>query len=293
MRRGHNNSWLKDEKGNLVALNLGADYTAEHEWGIKGIRSAFGLLEDETVFGVERRRITQIPGTRNWRGIDEHTLLYDEFGPKKRPEAALIFEKWGGDKLMEALKKPTGDNRYVAQEISLPKWDEKLAAKNDSTYYYLSTSWSEDDFGIHVRGEENVAKLHRLYDALLDKDLAIWLGGGHVFQNAGLVLGIVSAIPEENLKTMREADENAAKLKLASKETGIEAFLQSKGKTWYALSPRWIFEDRKSKSAFPVMYWLNPTEQQKYESNYFTVEELKQWAEETGPVIKAPKAVKP
>lgn len=35
-----------------------------------------------------------------------------------------------------------------------------------------------------------------------------------------------------------------------------------------------------------LMIWLNPQEQEKYEAGLFTVDDLKLWAKDQGPVMK-------
>ena len=77
-----------------------------------------------------------------------------------------------------------------------------------------------------------------------------------------------------------DADEDYHKLKLAAESTGLEAYLKSRGKRWFALSPRWANDEKSG-----VRFWLNPQEQQKYSAGWFTVDELREWADERGPVI--------
>ena len=58
-----NMKWLLDDNGALLGIQLGYDYAAEHEWGIKGITQAFGL--DSEACGVDRTRIRELP-----RGVE-------------------------------------------------------------------------------------------------------------------------------------------------------------------------------------------------------------------------------
>ena len=57
------------------------------------------------------------------------------------------------------------------------------------------------------------------------------------------------------------------------------------GRAYLCLSPQWISGDRKSQH--PVMYWLNPADQDKNNAGWFTVEELDQWIAGTGPVVNS------
>ena len=61
MRRAMNADKLMDGE-TFVGFNLGADFTSEHEWGIKDIRFMFGMRDDK--MGIDRRTATQCPINR-------------------------------------------------------------------------------------------------------------------------------------------------------------------------------------------------------------------------------------
>lgn len=143
----------------------------------------------------------------------------------------------------------------------------------------LGTAWDENSFGIYVKDKNGKKLLKELYKSILDGDIAIWLGGGGVFQNAGLNIGLVDRLPEEGLQTLFDADKKNYETKVAGEKTGIYKVLEKSEKRYYACSP--CFQEDGS-----VMFWLNPHEQQKYNSGWFTVEQLKQWANDKGPIIK-------
>ena len=52
MRNARNAKVMKID-GHFVGVDLGADYCAEHEWGIKGIRREFKLNDD--LVGIDKR----------------------------------------------------------------------------------------------------------------------------------------------------------------------------------------------------------------------------------------------
>jgi len=54
------------------------------------------------------------------------------------------------------------------------------------------------------------------------------------------------------------------------------------------LSPEWArnLSNLEGGTKYPVMFWLNPQEQNKYRCGWFTVEELTEWAEDKGTIIK-------
>jgi len=269
---------MEDDNKQMIAINLGADFTAEHEWGIKDLYRTLGVENDEKVLGIDRYRV-------NNPNMDQIVIIEEN-----KNNAALICLKY------------QCDMKYLAGQ----KLD-KISSGELSMYgdAELATAWDGGSFGIRVKKPVNIKRLKRIYKAIQDKDAAVWLGGGHVFQNAGLVIGIISAIPQRLKDQMHEAHVDSAKLKVASDNTGIKAKIDAlndaynekhKGDfraAWdmpcgyYALSPAWLQD--KSKSAHPVHYWLNPREQKKNYYGWYTVEELEQWMEGKGPVIERAK----
>lgn len=287
MRKAFKGGWLVSNKGEIIGVSLGADYCAEHEWGIKGIKRAFGIKDDDAVFGIEKRRITKLPENNRFFSDEKakEAFVFKEAGTKKMPEAFLIYSQWDANEFTEH------------RELTMYKYDPKRNEERDN----FVAAWSEGDFGIHVRGVENVNKLREIWTAFQNKDIAIWLGGGGVFQNAGLSFGIVSRVPEPLKEIMRAKDEDTFKLRQAAEATGLEAYLKSKRvhkeyaisePAWLALSPAWINEEAKHRSKHPVMFWLNHMEQDKNNYGWFTVEELMKWGEGRGPVIKTAKQLK-
>lgn len=65
-------------------------------------------------------------------------------------------------------------------------------------------------------------------------------------------------------------------------KTRIHKILAKSGKKYFALSPRWADDQKKE-----VVFWLNPYDQDKYNSGWFSVQDLKDWAKDKGKVMKA------
>lgn len=249
-------------------MNLGADYCAEHEWGIKGLHASFGIpFGDDEKLGLEKRTITIVPSSPDFC-LEAH--------PKK---FVLYFQdaSWMG---VEATAKQQASIKANTTRGELYLYGDKT----------LATAWDDKSFGVHTTSKEGISALAQVYDAFQRKDAAIWLGGGGVFQNAGLVLAITSRVPKDKADGMRAADEDRVRLVAAAKATGIEDRLREAGRKWFALSPGWKFDkyggsDRPITTAHPVMFYLNPQEQRIHASGWFTVEDLEQWAEGKGPVM--------
>jgi len=272
MRRGCNGGWLGENKekpheGSFMGVNLGASFCAEHEWGVKRLNQCLGINSDSKVMGIKRYHVGKVA-----EGVI--TLM------EEPNDVALIIEEpssWN--------KRDKIDN--VSRELTFSSYSKTPD---------FATAWDEKSLGIRVKGEKNIKKLKRVHEALLNNDAAVWLGGGHVFENAGLVIGIVSLIPKEMKDTMKAAHEDRKKLEDASEKCGIKQRIDEINNNfskehpgcydtplgYFALSPSWKRSDMKTKH--PVMYWLNPRHQDKVNYGWFTVEQLEQWIEGKGPI---------
>lgn len=267
-RRAFRMEWLKNQAGEVVGLNLGADYCAEHEFGIKQLKTILGV-QDQNPQGISSRKITQTP--------QENIYILDEVRKKKTGKTMLIVEgRYTIETINQSLKNLPSDFKPYAPRGQQPD---------------LLTAWGEGGLCVVASKEEDKQNLRLIIQALKNQDLAMWLGGGGVFQNAGLVLAIISKVDETQKKTMADADEEALKLKLADEATGIKQQLSEARKGFYALSPAWSesikrTKDGEIKTAYPVIYFLNPYEQNQYNSGWYTVEQLQAWTRGEGPIVK-------
>jgi hypothetical protein len=245
-----------ENEGVLLGVYLGADYAAEHEWGIKGLCELFGISGEGV--GVEKRVATVVP-----------PLRYEEKGQG----AVLVVTRY------EYRLNGAGES----EDLRIYKGDKFAGA------------WCDEDFGIHVKGKDNVEKLRKLHEAIQNKNVLLYIGGNgdNPFSRGGLVIAIRDVYPAEWAENMRQVDEDQIALTEAAKATGIRervcANLKSSwgGLPFYALSPRWRFEN-DTPSAHKVIFWLNPCDQNKLNYGWFTVEELDQWIEGKGPIPKTP-----
>lgn len=258
MRSAQDNGLLKNDNGLLIGINLGADFCSEHEWGIKELRKAFGM--NDKGYGLDKRIARDIPMVNNWRTGKKETAVH------------LIEQK---------------DQTILLVGIPMP---EKLELR----HYYLEraeyqsdkliTAWDEKSFGLNAKSKEDQLAVKAIYNAIQSGDLAIWVGGGGVFQNGGLVLTIASRIPADKVQLLKDADIDRESLEKAAEKTGIAKKLEKSGKRWFALSPRWS-KGFDVKTKHSVVFWLNPCEQQIHNFGWFTVEDLELWADSKGPCM--------
>jgi len=270
MRSAYNHNILTDN-GTFVGIDLGADFTSEHEWGIKDLRNMFGMNDKKD--GIDRRTATIVPedSIRFAKGKNFSVLICC------RMFADPIY---GWTKYIESdeFKKDLTKGSIKNCELTIYK-----SYRKDADPQTLATAWDSKSFGIMVANEHS-DKLEELYEAIKAKDVAIWLGGGGVFQNSGLVVAIRSRCPEEGLKNMLDADLDAKKLKKADEKTGIKEKLRSAGKEYFACSPAWAKDTGDYDTKHDVVYLLNPMEQRDNNFGWFTVEDLEEWCEGKGKI---------
>lgn len=299
MRRAPKVNFTQDGlSGNLCGVWLEADFVAEHEWGIKEIHEAFDIPfeKKEKYPGIDRRTVRQVPPGHAFRFVDwgDKALLFYT--------ASFDFyyaPRWGEpnnemiDKIEESLK-------------SYRNWSEERgwmreARPSGSTEDGLSGAWDKGGFCICGNSKKAVKNLKAIYEALTQKNAAIFLGGSDiVFGNAGLNIAIISALPQDFKDSMKEADLDYIKLRKAHEDSKIEQRLKKAFKTnkteskygqnwggqgsysfWMALSPRWKDNEDHSKG---LIWWLNPENQQVNNYGWFDEEQLMLWPKGEGPI---------
>lgn len=255
--------------GQFVGVNLGWDYCAEHECGIRGIRSAFQMVDGDLspklqrelhladnphAFGIARRIVRAFP----------ESLIFAKV-TRTRPVLYTLF-------LSPLYAKQFKETNELTKE-TIPF---NSAPSNKG----LSAAWDEHEFAI-VADNKYKEQLEELYEAFKQNDVCIYLGKYLPFTNPGLHIMIASRLPTDVLQEMWNIDEDAWELQCAAEATGIIQFLKAKGKSWYCLEPRWKNKDRKE-----FWFWLNPMDQHRYNYGFYTVEELRLWGEDKGPIVR-------
>jgi len=249
MRRGYDNGlWIENDK--LIGVSLGADFTSEHEWGIKGIRRKFGMSDEG--LGIERRLIRELPQNMKYMSDDNNSYIFCYSG------------FWRDENLESVLK-------GIGQEV--------LPIQNKSG---IGSAWDEGTFGIAF-GPETRKYKPDLRDAIQSKDLMIgFTGNDGPFSNPGLFLGIVSRLPKEWIQQMYDIDYDHQLRHEHPDHLRITQVLKDAGKRYFALSPKWA-DTREKKE---LQWWLNPMEQQTNNYGWFKINDLEQWAKGKGPIPK-------
>jgi hypothetical protein len=281
MRTGFNGKLIEHE-GRFVGFCLGADFCAEHEWGIKDLKRKFAINDSE--IGLKARQINMAHGLGN-----KVVLL------ENKQHLVILCTDWYSQ---EPLTIDKFLDCHSGKEL---KW----RADKDG----FAGAWSEGDFALLVR-KSNMLQTEeqkrfegfarQLFKAFEDNDIAFLFSRSlPVFENPGLCLCVASSLPKEVDESLTAADLDKLALEEAAEKTGIKAKIAAANKEatdarafadkpfgYFALSPRWRRENEEKPSKHPVMFLLNPFQQDRYEWGIYTVEELEQWLEGKGPVIK-------
>lgn len=251
MRRGKFNQKWKLLDDTLVGISLGSDFCTEHEIGITSIRNAFDIKKST----VEKKLFGLIQKEKQLFGIDVRTINKNVARFFENDTTCLIGYRSGNPAYLKSLlntEKITGAFDFIGL-------------------------WSNEMFVII---STNKQRMYELWDAFERCDIALFTGSTEAFSNgSGLNIMIPSKMEPAVLNDMLQSDLNAFRLQQTADETGIVTRLQKAKKQYFALSPRW------NAKKDGVKFWLNPNDKNAIAGHY-TVEELDQWINNEGPVIK-------
>lgn len=275
--------WLLTEDGKLLGLSLGFDFCAEHERGATYIKEELGIAQQDFPIGVEDRTMTLVPAhlgfeKYDWRSGDKRF--------KKAVPAAILH---CCESIHYATQSREGAPEGAAAIVALLRLEFSMDCLKDaaSKWYKperddIHIKWgSTDGFAVHVRGAENVQRLEQLYDSM--KRLQVSLADPAImgFLRKSMALVINDAVPKVMRDSVRQADLAHKRLYDALEATGIKETLTAAGLRWYALSPDW-----RAGEGSDLLVYLNPQDQKRFSSGWFTVPELQSWAQGNGPVLK-------
>lgn len=277
MRRGREESTWKNDEGQVIALNIGADYCAEHEWGINDLKRDFGIPDSDLMHSINPSRLDKIKAALGFKkeepvGIATRTISKSdmivhnlESGPKKIDKGKGAQKMWG----FAAIPKWRHES-WDFEGIRDCWWDPER--------HEFQGWWAGRSLAVLYPEKEVIRDF---VDAFERNDIAIWIGASRLFKNGGLIIAIVSRLPKEFTDEMKEADLDRIKLTEAAVSTGVYDRLSSAKREYYALSPRWKDAEKKE-----VVFWLNPMDQPNNNSGWYSVQELDEWCKGMGPIPK-------
>lgn len=278
MRRGSNVETWRNEHDEVIAFNLGADYCAEHEWGITKLKMRLGIESpDYKSIGSALNKMKDFMNIKTHKtGISTRTIsksdgLTSDLDGVKLTTPHETATPLYGFAVVESYRSDKLDFSEIRDNWYYPERNEFLAW------------WDEGTFAVLTPIKQDVIDM---LEAFKTNDIAIWLGGSGPFKNAGLVIGIISRLPEDFKQDCEDTDVAYIALQKASIKTGIHEKLKKADKKYYALSPRWKDEDTKV-----LQYWLNPNDQINVNYGWFSVADLEAWCKDEGPIPKVAEIV--
>jgi len=260
----HYTSWRINDDDQFCGVNFGYDFAAEHESGISGIRTTFGI---KTYTGN-----TTVNSIKKMFGVLKPAFGIEARIIKEKP-ASLAF-KQKGDFCCIYYSSSFLTDTVFEDGIKSLSWEMSKANGKDLVCY-----WGENSFMLITTNQANFQELKKAFNNLT---IAIFTAG-----KDGLVLALSEKLDEKTKSDLMSSDFNAWELKKEAESLGIEEALIKAKKEYHALRPAWK-DDKKT----VVHFWLNPYDQQKYNHGWYSVEELKDWINEKGPIIKTLEAIK-
>ena len=274
MRRAYNNVRFIIDEDIFYGVSLGYDFTSEHEWGIKGMISEFGMKDGK--LGIKNRMVTK--GNVFFAEDDKMCVLTsrDPF-------------RWKRD---EDKPKEMTTEDLLSHDISHFRDD-------------LETAWDENNFCVATNNKENYKYIKELYDAFQNKNIAIAFISGKipVFENASLSLLIADRLPKEITDSMYYSDKKAEDLVKYEKKIGVTKLKEKalknysyKGDKYYcACSPKWIdYNDPENRekikkelgTKYDIRFWVNYSDD---DDNYgwYNAEQIIEWLSTPGVKLKS------
>lgn len=266
-------------EGPIIGVLLAADFTAEHESGIRGILSTLNIQPDGRMF---TGRSMQAPCTRFATKSFDRKMSYFPMNEKPirgRSERPLL------------LTELNYQDEVSAHDLTLRHRLEDDITGRWSGHGFAITAWTD-------RGREAVRLIE---EGIRLGDLAVWTGGApnNPFARPGLVIVRASLVPQAYRDILDKADQAAIDLDIVAKATGIydkieaangpKVAFQRPAFGYFALAPQMLDDEQQAKleTAHPVRFFLNPMNQTRYASGWYTVEQLELWLNGQGPIIKA------
>jgi hypothetical protein len=284
MRRASSTYGLLINNNKFIGISLGYDYCAEHEWGIKELRSLCGIPDsDKTNMGVLSRTITKCP-----------PLVFKETIIKKRKYAYIYTGRlWNTKEEMENYI-PRDLKDYADSLVWNEKWN--IEHPDRECKDAIITAWDGGSFGIAVMGEKEIGYLKELYEAFQNKNVTIAIinhRATNPFAGTALSLMITDRLPQEILDMMYGGDKEYFDREDYEEKIGMKKIIAkydnkngyNSDKYFLACSPKWIdYDDAENRekrkkelnTKYDIHYWINYSDNDN-NFGWYTVEEIKEW----------------
>jgi len=270
MKRSYQDvGWLFDTNGVMVGLSLGFDRRAEHVQGISPLLGLLGVELPEYPIGLVDRQVNPaLPGLRYLPYVSRPRLS----NRRSYPAALLLLTEPSvapGEPELELARRFDVEFFHdPTHRLSLPEHD-------------VVAAWGASGFAVHARGQANLALLQQLQDALLARDVAVLEPPRLTGSPGPMKLLRMSRLTPEDHAHLVERDLTTRELARAVDATGLIGQLEAAGCTYRTLTPAW-FDDAKDE----VIFYLDTNQPKLFNTGWFSLEELQQWAAGSGPVVR-------
>ncbi len=307
---GSYSKFLTDENCEAYGIYLSGSGCAEQERGVRFIQEKLGI-NPHNRNGDPKIGMPRYSMVKSWRrpATQHDAFYYDDdlfscFGITRnvdhlytRTESQGVVGKYDRGmirlyKLPQAIsggpdisiQHEMDDYKVFVDSVGMPQikhideMDEYLASEPNKAIKGL---WDEEEFVAIGFGSTGKSSIQALTNAYLKSDLSVWYGNGDGVRMGGLNICVTSKIPQIVCQNFQEEHLNVELLKKAKRATGIEDLLKKAGRGYYALEVDWADDTRSS-----LKFWLNPYDQEQNKSGWFTLDDLKDWANGNGIIIK-------
>jgi hypothetical protein len=281
MRAGHQDADIfggyKDGTGldSFVALSLGWDHVAEHEWGIEDLLSDFKCNTEKQ--GLAAYKINKL--SENF--VSGPVLDIDYCGEK--------IDLWVISNAEYIKDHPDRVKDYMEHKFHDDELDIDFWSAWDSRKFVLAIKQGS------ISDTRSMQLYTMLHKAFLKKDIAIFTSGTKdPFAGQGLMLAIYSRIPKQVLsESKKEAAEKGVMARRMANSKAIKA-REDKIAEWKAAnlncSTPWdaIFLGDPSAHGLDLKFWLNPNHQNQLNAAWITESDVMDWVNgKVGKVIKS------
>jgi len=212
-RIGYENNFLK-HNNRFYGILIGADFCAEHEYGISRIKEGLGVNVNKNP-GPNRRVNSKISG-------DFKIYFYKS---KNGEKSALIGTEFNNTN--EVFKEKhvynnENPNVFIVEKANIKELKHYINCYYNDDFKGIAGAWDDRSFGMMASGKEETNNLEAVFKALMNNDLIVTT---HIHKSGkgdlpccGLAFFIASEIPEDLRKQMTREDEASDILKEISKD---------------------------------------------------------------------------
>ena len=268
--------------GEVIGVSFGSDNTSEHECGINPLMEQLGLAAAGSFAArTDFQKWNQEKQQKTVKGFARRLFRIDP------PIPAMGLEKRRITKTPSFLRWVEKDGcagficyfREFAIDSSVSKFTHYFRPDRD-----LVCGWCSDGFIALAKTLHDQNLLRVVFNAMQRKNAV--LGSFPEPKHRGLAILIASKVPPAFDEKLLDEDMKLFTMEKMVDETGIVEQVKASGKEFSSLH-KGILDDKGV-----LRIWLNPREQQAYNYGWFTVEELQQWCQDKGPIMKSTKQSK-